>query len=156
MRKRSKYRPKPVVFNTMGYVKESLTPVSQHAGFMVDLNIKNHAAMTLLTQGQATPTDIDTLIQMVNICEALYRLGFGRDYGDIVVEGLAALRAVGRRGHETKKFILRAAEMNALNTILELHDAQLQTITLKDMEKAIFLVREDVRLKKTTPIVEKT
>lgn len=155
MRKRSKYRPKPVVLNTMGYVMESMSRVASHSSFMIDLNIKNHAAMTALTQGSATLADIDTLIQMVNICEALYRLGFGTEYKDVVAEGLAALRAVGSRGYETKRFILRASEMNALNSALELHDAQLETITLKDMDRAISLVREDMRLKKMTPILEK-
>ena len=51
---------------------------------------------------------------------------------------------------------MKSAEMNALNTIMELHDAQMEMVTLKDMDKAIALVKEEYRQRKMTPIVEKT
>lgn len=122
---------------------------------MLDLKIKNHGAMETLTKGLATRTDIDTLISMVNMTEAFARLGFGTDYSDVVRDGLQALRDVGRRGVVSGSFILKAHEMNALNTAMELHDAQMEVVTLKDMDAAIALVREEYRLKKMTPIVEK-
>lgn len=152
MRKRSKYRPKPVLVNPVGYVIESLTPVSKHGSMLTDLRIGNHAAMASLTQGKAVKSDIDTLIQAVNMTEAIYRLGFGAEYNELIVRGLAALRAVGSRGANTGKFILRAEEMTALNEIMELHDAQLEAVTLKDMEKAIEIVRKDLASGKATPI----
>jgi uncharacterized membrane-anchored protein len=124
--------------------------------YFIDLKIKNHLALTQLTKGEASRDDIDTMITVANITEALYRLGFGRDYADVVREGLEALRTVGRRGVETGSFVLKAAEMNALNLVMELHDAQLETITLRDMEKAIALVQEEFRQRKMKPIVEKT
>lgn len=138
----------------MGFVMENMSLVSSHGSFMLDLKIKNHAAMAALTKGQATRADIDTLVAMVNIVEALYRLGFGKDYNDVVSSGLAALKAVGSRGATTSKFILRAEEMKAMNTMIELHDAQLEVITLKDMDAAIALVYEEIRQKKLTPIIE--
>ena len=79
MRKKSKYRPKGVVLNTMAYVMESMTPVEKHGSFLIDLKIKNHEAMTALTKGQATKTDLDMLIAMVNFVEALYRMGIGTE-----------------------------------------------------------------------------
>ena len=127
-----------------------------HTSFMVDLKIKNHAALDALTKGVATRFDIDTLIAMGNMTEAFARMGFGKDYGDVVKEGLLALRAVGARGATSGRFILKAAEMTALNEFMELHDAQMEVVTLKDMDAAIALVREEFRLKKMTPIVEKT
>lgn len=155
MRKRSKYRPKPVLLNPVGFVLESLTPVAKHDSFMIDLKIKNHGSMASLMQGRAGRADIDVLIQMANITEALYRLKFGVEYGDVVSAGLEALRAVGRRGAETGKFILRAAEIAALNDLMELHDAQMDVIVLKDMERAIELVRKEYAKGAMTPIVEK-
>lgn len=138
----------------MGFVMENMSLVSSHGSFALDLKIKNHAAMAALTKGQAARADIDTLVAMVNIVEALYRLGFGKDYSDVVRSGLDALKAVGSRGAATSRFILRAEEMKALNTMIELHDAQLEVITLKDMDAAIALVYEEIRLKKLTPIIE--
>ena len=154
MRKRSRYRPKPVLVNTMGYVMESMTPIAAMDKYFIELKIKNHLALTRLTKGEADRTDIDTLIAATNVTEALYRLGFGREYGDVVKDGLDALRAVGRRGVETGRFILKSVEMNALNLVMELHDAQLEIITLRDMEKAIELVKEEFRQRKMRPIVE--
>lgn len=154
MRKRSKYRPKGVRLNTLAFVLESMTPVAKHDSFLVDLKIKNHGAMTALTTGQAVRADIDALIAMSNICEALYRMGFGREYQDVVKHGSDALYAVGRRGAETGRFILRAGEMTALNTLMELHDAQMDVITIKDMEQAFKIVDAEYRARKMRPIVE--
>ena len=156
MRKRSKYRPRSILINPVGYVIESMTPVAALSKYFVDLKIKNHLALTNLTRGEADRGDIDVLITAINISEALYRLGFGRDYADVVKEGLDALHAVGKRGIQTNKFILKSAEMNALNQSMELHDAQLEIITIRDMEKAIDLVRKEFLSRKMRSIVEKT
>lgn len=155
MRKRSKYRPKPILQNPIGYVLEGMEPVRSHGSHALNLKIRNHLALSNLTQGKATRQDIDTLISMVNIVEALYRLGFGKEYAEEVKNGLDALHAVAVRGKDTNRFILKADEMNALNIISELHDAQLEVITVKDLDQAINLVEKEYRAKKMRPIVQK-
>ena len=80
----------------------------------------------------------------------------GQDYGDVVAAGLEALRTVGRRGADTGKFIMNASEIRALNDVMELHDAQMDVIVLKDMERAIELVNKEYQLRRMTPIVENT
>ena len=134
---------------------ENMSPVRSHTSFMLDLKIKNHGAMEALTKGKAKHFEVDTLISMVNITEAFARLGFGKDYSDVVRDGLQALRDVGRRGAVSGSFVLKAQEMNAMNSVMELHDAQMDVVTLKDMDKALALVREEYRLKKMTHILEK-
>lgn len=148
MRKRSSYRPKPVLVNPLLYVLESFTPVRAHDSYLVDLKIRNHGAMSNLTKGLADRSDVDTLINMVNVTEALYRLGFGREYGDVVKDGLDALHDMGGRGAQTGRFILKAQEMSHLNLIMDLHDAQMDLITIKDMEKAIDLVNKEFAQRK--------
>jgi len=155
MRKRSKYRPKGVIMNPMAYVIESMTPVTKHDTYLVDLKIRNHMALTNLTQGKATRADMDDLIAMGNVTEALSRLGFGKEHGDITQDGLNALHAVGKRGVESGRFILRSEEMRALNTLMDLHDAQMDVITIKDMERGLKLVEEEFRQRKMRPIVER-
>lgn len=155
MRKRSKYRPKPVLLNPVGYVIEGLEPVRSHTSHATRLKIMNHLALSNLTQGKAVRHDIDVLINMVNIVEALYRLGFGEEYAQEVKEGLDALHAVAVRGKDNNKFILKAGEMNALNVICELHDAQLEVITVKDLDKAIALVENERRNKRMRAVVQK-
>jgi hypothetical protein len=144
MRKRSKYRPRAVLTNPVAYVVESMTPVTQHDNYLLDLKIKNHGAMTALTQGQATIPDMDTLIAMSNIVDALWTLGFGKEFKDVVVAGQAALISVGQRGAPTCRFILRANEMAALNNLMDLHDAQMEVVTVKDIERAIDVVNKTV------------
>lgn len=143
MKKRSKYRPKGKLINPVAYVLESLKPVRYHDGYLVDLKIKNHGSMEALTKGNAGRTEIDLLINMGNTTEALYRLGFGEDYGDVVEQGLDALHEVGKRGIETGRFILKAHEMSHLNLLMELHDAQMEVITVKDMERASDLIGKE-------------
>lgn len=152
MRKRSKYRPKGVLQNPLGYVLEGFTPVTQHDSFAIDLRTKNHWALAELTQGRATRPDLDVLINALNMTEALCRLGLGDDYEAVIKAGLQALRSVGGRGLATGRFVLKSDEMNALNQAMELHDAQLDIATIRDIEKAIRLVQTEFRLKKATPI----
>ena len=141
--------------NPIAYVMESMTPVAKHDNYLVNLKIRNHMAMTNLTQGRATRTDMDDLIAMGNVTEALFRMGFGKEHGDITQDGLNALHAVGKRGVESGRFILRSEEMRALNTLMELHDAQMDVITIKDMERGLKLVDEEFRQRKMRRIVER-
>jgi hypothetical protein len=112
--------------------------------------------MTALTQGKAEKDDMDKLIGMANMTEALFRLGFGTEYKDIITLGNSALLAVSRRGAESSRFILRADEMRALNELVELHDAQLEVINVKDVERAIALVENERKQKRMTSIIERT
>ena len=155
MRKRSKYRPKGLIMNPIAYVMESMTPVAKHNAYLIDLKIRNHMALTNLTQGKAIRTDMDDLIAMGNVTEALSRLGFGKEHSDITKDGLNALHMVCKRGAASSRFILRAEEMGALNTLMELHDAQMDVITVKDMERGLQLVDEEYKQRKMRPIVEK-
>lgn len=141
--------------NPIAYVMESMTPVAKHDTYLVDLKIKNHMALTNLTQGKATRSDMDDLIAMGNVTEALSRLGFGKEHGDITMAGLDALHAVGKRGAQSNRFILRSEEMRALNTLMDLHDAQMDVITIKDMERGLKLVNEEFRQRKMRRIVER-
>jgi len=156
MRKRSKYRPKKVLLNPVGYVLESMTLLGRHDDTLINLKLKHHYAMTALTQGKAEKDDMDKLIGMANMTEALFRLGFGTEYKDIIALGNSALLAVSRRGAESNRFILKADEMSALNELVELHDAQLEVINVKDVERAIALVENERKQKRMTSIIERT
>jgi hypothetical protein len=155
MRKRSKYRPKKVLVNPLGYVLEGMTPVAKHEDTLIRLQLKHHYAMTALTQGKATRDDMDRLISMANMTEALYRLGFGADYGDVVAQGMPALLQVCRRGAEGGRFVLRAEEMKAINTLMELHDAQLEVVTVQDIERGVALVEKEQKAKRVDFIIER-
>lgn len=138
MKKRSKYRPKVKLANPIAYVMESLTPVTRHdSHYLLDLKLKNSAAMVALLQGTANKEDVTTLVAMSNIVEALHHLGFGKEYGDVSVNGRAALVNLGLRAKERGKFTPTGPEIKALQDLMELHDAQMEIVTVRDIEKAV-------------------
>lgn len=150
MRKRSKYRPKGVRLDTIGYVMESIKPVASHNSYLLDLKIKNSEAMVALMQGSATRADMDTLIAMSNIVEALYRLGFGKEYMDVAIDGREALLQIVHRAVEIKRFVPTAEQIKALHALMDLHDAQMDVITIKDMERALALAKTELANKRAT------
>lgn len=137
----------------MAYVMESVSFVSGQTTFIRDLHIRNHLAMTALTQGKATKGDMDLLIAMNNVVEALWRLGYGKEFEDVLKHGSSALLSVARRGAESGRFVLKSEEMNALNTLMDLHDAQMDAITIGDLEKAIAIVRNDTKARRAVEVV---
>lgn len=148
MRKRSKYRPKGIIANPVAYVLESMVPVAKHDTYLLDLKIKNSTAMRALLVGEATRHDMDILIAMSNITEALYQLGFGKEYGEVCVGGREALIGIAHRAVEHKRFVPTGPEINKLNLLMELHDAQMDIITIKDMESALAYARKRFASKK--------
>ena len=152
MRKRSKYRPRGLIQNPVAYVIESLRPVAAHDSYLVDLKIKNSQAMLALMQGNATKADMDSLIAMSNIAEALYRTGFGAEYKDVAVEGRVAILNIVHRAVTIKRFVPTAEQIKALQMLMELHDAQMAVITIKDMERALMFAKTEMLNKRATAL----
>jgi hypothetical protein len=156
MRKKSKYKPKGVRIDAVSWVLSGLKPMNA-IEYSTTLRIKNHAAMDALRKGVATIADIDDLIGAFNMTEAyaMLRPELGRDWDKEIGAGLDALHAVGKRGVETGKFILKAEELVAMNLVMEIHDAQLDNTTVRDMELAMDIVTQEYRAKRMRPIKEK-
>lgn len=154
MKRNKKYKPKPVLTNPLGYVMEGMVPVTSYGDYLVDLNIKHHNALAQLTRGEAEKVHIDTLISGANMTEALFRLDIGREYAEVMREGQDALYAVASRGAVHGRFILKAEEMQAINMMFELHDAQLSIATIKDIERAMAIVEKERRAKRMRAIAK--
>lgn len=152
MRKKSKYRPKGVRLDVIGYVTESLKPVAKHESYLLDLKIKNSQALLALTRGEATKPDIDALVAMSNIVEALYQLDFGKEYKEIGIAGREAILQIVHRAVDTKRFVATASQIKALQALMELHDAQMDVITIKDMERALDYANTQFRNKRVTAL----
>lgn len=154
MRKKSKYRPRPVLLNPVEHAIKGVQRVgSIPAG--TDLMIKNHSSLDAIRRGEATKDDIDVLIAALNMTEALALMRIGQDWKDEIRAAQDALFAVGSRGAETGRFILRGPELTSLNLGMQIHDAQLAVSTVAELEKAIDLVRKTIVSKKARPIVKR-
>lgn len=144
MRKRSKYRPKGVLLNPMGYLLDGFAPMSAHAPKVLTLKIKNHHAMVALLEGKAKAAQMGTLVAMYNMVEALHKMGFGAEYNDAVEEGMSALTSIVLRSHKIGKYVPTGPEIQALNMLMELHDAQMDVVTVRDVDKALKLARKEI------------
>lgn len=155
MRKRSSYRPKPQLPNPVAWIINGFKPVTQ-AG-IVNVQIKNHNAIDALRKGVADREDIDTIIEALNIAEALQRLGIGDEYKDELRGAQDALYAVSRRGIDREyRFVLKAQELAAINLGMEIHDAQIEVTTVEQMEKAMGIVILEIKNRKARVILEKS
>lgn len=139
MRKRSKYRPKGVLIDPINHVLSGLKRVGS-VSHGTTLMIRNHEALESVRKGEGNKQDVNTLIDALNITEALAVLNFGQDWRVEIRAAQDALFALGSRGAQTGKFILRGPELIALNLGMEIHDAQLEACTISDLEKAIDIV----------------
>ena len=144
---RKKYRPRPVLRDPLGYVMDSVTYLNTNNFPIVDLKIKHSQAMCALLQGTAKKYDIDKLIAMCNITEALWEMGFGKEYKEVFVDGKCAILAIVERATKHGRFTPTGPEIGMLNLLLQLHDAQLDVVTIKDMERAIRTVEARIKHK---------
>jgi hypothetical protein len=139
----------------VAWVINGFKPVSQ-AG-IVNVQIKNHHAIDALRKGIADREDIDSIIEAFNVAEALQRLGIGDEYTEELREAQNALYAVSKRGVDREyRFVLKAQELVAINLGMEIHDAQIEVTTIQMLEKAMDIVKAEIKNRKARVILEQT
>jgi hypothetical protein len=156
MRKKSRYKPRGVRADNMSWVVAGMKKVGTLPTAGVALKLKNHEALDSILKGQGTRAHVDVLIAAVNMSEALIRIRdeLGVDWKTEIKAAQDAIYTMSRRGVEKNRFAFTGPEMTAVKFVMDLHDAQLDECTVKDMETALAIVAEEVRLKKCRPIVE--
>lgn len=156
MRKKSKYKPKGVRLDAVNWVIAGMKKVGTLPTAGVALKLKNHEALDSILTGQGTKDHVDVLIASMNMAEALIRIddNLGADWKTEIRAAQDALYSMARRGVEKGSFVFTGPEMSAVKLVMDVHDVQLDNCTVKDMERALFIVEEEIRLKKARPIVE--
>jgi hypothetical protein len=92
------------------------------------------------------------LVQFGNLARVDANLG--RDWSDEIKAGQDALLSMCKRGvAKGDRFVFTGAELNAANTVMEIHDAQLERCTVAQMEKALHEVIKDIRNRKARAVV---
>lgn len=152
-RKRSKYKPRPIMHNTMAWVKSGFYKVSTHPATST-LALANHSALEALRKGEATKSDVKVLADMLNIVEALTEVNpaFGVDYKSDIREMQDSIVSLSQRGKERGAYICTAKELDALRYALELHDAQLDIATVNDIAQAMDIIKRTVASGNATPL----
>ncbi len=155
MRKRSKYRPRKVFSDPVAWVINGFKPMSE-SGEAVSLKIKNHSALSDITQGQGNRDKVDVLIAAMNMAEAMHIVNpaLGKEYAPEIKAAQDAIYNMAKRGVAKGRFVFTGPEMQAMNTGMEVHDAQLDVCTIGELEAAIKYVYEAIKHRRARPIIE--
>ena len=156
MRKKSKYKPHGVRLDNMSWIIAGMKKVGTLPTAGVALKLKNHEALDSILTGVGTKDHVDVLIAAVNMSEALIRVRdeLGVDWANEIKAAQDAIYSMGKRGVEKGKFGFTGPEMTAVKLVMDIHDAQLDDCTVREMEQALDIVSEEIRMKKARPIVE--
>jgi len=156
MKKKAKYKPRGVRYDNLSWIVAGMKKVGTLPTAGVALKLKNHNSLNMILMGNGTREHVDVLIAAVNMSEALIRIRdeLGVDWKDEIRPAQDAIYTMGKRGIEKNSFLFTGPEMTAVKLVMDLHDAQLDECSVKDMEQALFIVNEEIRLKKCRPIVE--
>lgn len=156
MKKKSKYKPRGIRYDNLSWIIAGMRKVGALPTAGVALKLKNHEALDSILKGHGTKEHVDVLIAAVNMSEALIRIRdeLGVDWKDEIREAQDAIYTMGKRGIEKGRFAFTGPEMAAVKLVMDLHDAQLDDCSVKEMEQALFIVNEEIRMKKCRPIVE--
>jgi hypothetical protein len=156
MRKKSKYKPKGVRLDAVNWVLAGMRKVGTLPTAGVGLKLKNHEALDSIMKGEGTKEHVDVLIHAVNMAEALIRIrdDLGADWAIEIKAAQDAIYTMGKRGVEKGRFAFTGPEMTAVRVVMDVHDAQLDDCSVKEMEQALYIVSEEIRLKKCRAIME--
>ena len=153
MRKKSKYKPKGVRLDTMNWVVTGMTKVSAKESAYVTMHLKNMSALDSLAKGTANKKEIDIVIGVINVAEALCELGVGSEYHQIVLSASSALYDVCKRSFDINdRFICRGSELSAIKLGYEVHDAQMEATTIGMLDKALDVIDKTIRAQRATVI----
>ena len=153
MRKKSKYKPRGVRLDTLNYVITGLTKVSAKESEYVTMHLKNMSALDSLAKGTANKKEIDIVIGVINVAEALCELGVGVEYHQLVLDASSALYDVCKRSFEINdRFICRGEELSAIKLGYEVHDAQMEATTIGMLDKALDVIEKTIQAQKATVI----
>jgi hypothetical protein len=157
MRKRSAYKPRQVFADPVAWVINGMKPISS-TGEAIGLKIKNHQALFDITHGDGNRDRVDVLIAAMNMAEALYLVNadLGKDYADEIKDAQDAIYCMAKRGLVKDRFLFTGVEMQAINTGMEVHDAQLDACSIGELETAIKLVFEAIKHRRARAIVKET
>mgnify|MGYP006281382703 CR=1 FL=1 len=156
MRKRTKRKVRPILQDTMQYVRSGFIPISQVPEAGLKLNLVNYSSFDEIVRGTPNRRHVDDLITVVNIAEILAeKYKYGDEYLDLIYKGQDAVFHMAQRGISGKSFRFTGEELDVMRQVLELHTEQLKLATVKEMEvilTTIYDVYKHQRARKITPL----
>lgn len=143
MRKRSKYRPRPKLVNPVQWVLEGFTPMRENAE-AVAIKIRNHQAMFEITQGNAGVREFSVIDTALLMAGGLAQINPDKLGGHLMQEidaAILASLAMFKRAKAKGIYRFTGPELQTINLGMEIHDQQLDTCTLEELNRAVMHVR---------------
>jgi len=134
---RKKYKPKGVRMDALSWVISGFKKVAEVPDAGTKLMLKNHISFDEIREGRGDTHHVDNLISMVNMAEALAKRQLGRDWLEEIREAQDAIYQMAQRGISGKPFLFTGLEIQAVQTIIELHDEQLRNCSVRTLELAL-------------------
>jgi len=139
----------------MEFVKHGIVKVADVPVAGIKLRLQSYEAFDTIVSGEPTKDHVDTLISCGNMAETLARFGHGQDWLPEIMQAQKCILEMGRRGLKKGSFRFTGDEMQKIKLLLEIHDAQLEATTVRDMEKALDYIAKQIMAGRATPVEEK-
>jgi hypothetical protein len=149
---RKKYKPKGVRMDALTWVISGFKKVAEVPDAGTKLLLKNHVSFDEIREGRGDTHHVDNLISMVNMAEALAKRQLGRDWLEEIREAQDAIYQMAQRGVSGKPFLFTGVELQAVQTIIELHDEQLRNCSVRTLELALEDIEKEFKCNKMRKI----
>lgn len=137
MRKRSNYKPKPILSPIM---RTSLTQEDANR-----LKFIGYQALDTIARGAGGYAQFDCVNMAVSVCTVLAEKGYGKEHIDVCKEAIDAIRRMGDRAGKAGKYALDGDGLKAVRLCLDLHQQQIDLCTRLTLSDAIFEVEKRLR-----------
>jgi hypothetical protein len=104
---------------------QSTAPLDKEQAF--GLSARAHESVTTILAGNGTTHDFDTLAAVGNISRLLCLDGLGEEHMPLIDESRDAIEAMRQRYLRTGRIALDGPGLQAVNALLEFHDALLES-----------------------------
>jgi hypothetical protein len=118
---------------------KKLTEVRQD----VILRTRNYLALSAVESGTGKPSDVNLLVGVSNMATAISRQ-YGQEYRAEIRRGADAVESIRNRAVRWGKVQATPTELEAIKLLFEIHDAQLNEVTIAELHDALKLMGRKV------------
>ncbi len=144
---RKAHRPRSRILNAAEYAAESLQPLVEFdPDYVRAIKVRDHSAMTSMTQGTATQHEVEQLIATYNLAYAIWHTMtvpkfIANEWQAILTQANDSLTALRARAAQLQRVVCRGCEIQALNNLLDLSDNLLDVLNVRQFEIALTYAR---------------
>jgi len=137
MKKKSKHKPRTLITNPIAYVINNVSTLSSEKSQEIKMRASNHAAIDEISMGRGTAEHMRVLIDAFNMAFVLAKRGKGKDWLPEIGNAQAALDTLAHRSTRIGRYTLTGPELQAIRLGLEIHDAQLDEVSIGELGSAV-------------------